>query len=278
MGGCCSRLCKDLRLPFFALEEEPYGTIDLDKSFCLNEHSTCFIKFLKLIIFGFVFGFYIHSFVTRPFPYFFMAYLTNWQVLFQVVYLFCSLCTTLFSNAPQWTVRSAWLMASLQLVFGLIVTSLFWTTEYNPDYGIDFYTLNSHLTTFVLCLIETFLINRVPVRLKHTPFVMLWAALFVAWTIIFTVLGIDNPGKPDDVSQALYVILDWEEKPTMAAIVSVLVVFVGIPLVQLLFWALSLCRRCYVEEEESNDIALEQMEEGYVQNKDGEDSAENLIS
>jgi len=279
MGSSFSRMCKDLRLPFFALEEEPYGTIDLDKSFRLKENRTCIIKLLKLIISGFVLGFYIYYFVTAQFPYFWMAYLTNWQLLFQVVYLLFSLCTTVFSNAPQWTVRATWLMASLQLVFGLIVTILYWATEFNPETNrLDFYTLNSHLTTFVLCLIDAFAINRVPIRLKHGAFVMAWATIFIGWSLIFTALGIDNPEKADDESQALYIILDWEEKPTLAAIVSVLVVFVAIPLVQLLFWALSLCQRCYVDEEKTNDNASEQMEEGNIENKDDTESNENFNS
>lgn len=60
----------------------------------------------------------------------------------------------------------------------------------------------------------------------------------------------DNPLKDDDESNALYNILDWDESPLQAAIVSCVVVFLSFPLFTTFLWGLSLVGRRYVEKEQ----------------------------
>lgn len=263
MRSCYSRFCADWRYSFFAVEEKPdYGTVDLDKSFCLNDSSSWYAKLIKLAIFLWATASFIYAWSIALVPSFFLAYLTNWTALFQIVYLgFSFLCTL----SPQdWIVKAAWLMYSLSVVNGFIVFVLYWATEYNPNsYTLTYWQIVAHGVIFLATFLDGFLINRTPIRMKHMFWVMLWGILFIIWTIIFTVAGIDNPDKDDDKSQALYNILDWETKPAMSAGVSVGVVFVAFPVVHTLFWTLLLCRRVYVTNEgDCGNVEIKQMEEG----------------
>mmetsp|Transcript_28270 Transcript_28270/g.41769 ORF Transcript_28270/g.41769 Transcript_28270/m.41769 type:complete len:278 (+) Transcript_28270:40-873(+) len=267
MGSCCSRYCADLRYSFFAVDEPGYGKIDLDKTFWLNDQSTWYITLIKLAIFLLITVSFIHAWITRGYepPIFFLAYLTHWTVVFQSVYFACSFLCTVWPKT--WLVNSAWLMYSLGINNGLIVFIIFWATEYNPDsYVLDYWQVSAHGIFFLLTFLDGMLINRTPIRVKHVLWTQLWGLLFVIWTIIFTVAGIDNPFKPDDESQALYNVLDWENNPGFAAGLSAILLLVGVPLIHSMFWTFSLCRRCYIEEEDNGgNVEMEQMEEGLAE-------------
>lgn len=165
-------------------------------------------------------------------------------------------------------------MYPLSVVNGFIVFLLFWLTEFDPvNFDLDYWQICAHGGIFLATFLEGFVINRIPIRNKHMFWVMLWGFLFIAWTLIFTVTGIDNPYKGDDESQALYKILDWETKPALAAGVAAGVVLVAIPVLHILFWTLLLCRRAYVTEgKDETNVEMEQMEGGtssnYVRSKE----------
>mmetsp|Transcript_29277 Transcript_29277/g.44297 ORF Transcript_29277/g.44297 Transcript_29277/m.44297 type:complete len:264 (-) Transcript_29277:164-955(-) len=257
MGNCCQLFCAEFRYPFFGLEEVN-GTLDLDKTFRLNEHSNGLIKLLKFALFAWVTASFIHAWITRGYPAVFMAFLTHWTVSFQIAYLGSSFLLSLFGG-PRWLVNFAWLQYSLAVVFGVGVVLVFWFTEYDTNnFVLDYWQVFAHGGSFLITFFDGYFINQTPMRLKHCLYIQLWATLFVAWSIIFTVAGIDNPFKDDDESQGLYKILDWEEDPSSAAIVSAVMIIVVLPVNDIIFWSITLCCRYYVEEKDGDNAEIDE--------------------
>lgn len=275
MGNCCKLFCAEFRYPFFGLEELN-GTLDLDKTFRLNESSNVFIKLLKFVLFAWVTASFVYAWITRGYPAQFMFFLTHWTVLFQCVYLGLSFLSSLLGG-PRWLVNFTWLQYSLAVVFGLIVVLMFWILEYDPvNFALHYWQFFAHGGSFLITFFDGYFINRTPMRLKHCLYLQLWGCIFVGWTILFTVAGFDNPFKDDDESQALYKILDWEENPTLAGIVSAVVILVALPLFGNLLWGVTLCCRYYVDEDgdspKVDGEAEAALEEGMNNKPDGGDS------
>ena len=160
----------------------------------------------------------------------------------------------------------------------ILVVLLYWTLDYEPGQTINFSTISLHAGTCLLVLIDGNVLATIPIRLKHIVLVESMAILLVIWTLINDLTGIGDgvwPGEDqnqNNADDALYSVLDWSDNPTKAAIISVIVIFVVIPVVFLLCWMLSVwscCLKCdgsrrqiYREDEGGKADSYQDEEEG----------------
>ena len=115
------------------------------------------------------------------------------------------------------------------------------------------------------------------IRLKHYIFVLFFGISYCIWTIIQgIVFEIDNPWTSptpengEDDNEALYTLIDWKNKPTLAIIVGIGVNFVAFPFLTIIFWGISIspsyCPRRYILDEEKNDGLDKDSCDGYKDN------------
>ena len=88
-----------------------------------------------------------------------------------------------------------------------------------------------------LIIIDGFLLNRIPLRMKRLIISEMYGAIFVLWTVIHAFSGIGNPRRDDD--DAIYDVLPWKNDPGKAVMYMVVILFVVNPTIFLLCWAVS---------------------------------------
>lgn len=221
------------------------------------------------------------------------AYLTNWALFIAMIYSGLSLVNSIFpiattsssdsddsKNTSETAVISTrttitWAFFTLAAFLQTMVTVLYWALLHPP--GLKGLFLLSmvilHGGVWVLILVDGFLVNRIPIRMRHWLEICLpFTLLYTLWSVLQSPLGFDleNPymdafGVDDD---KIYPVLDWGEKPlTTLALVSVCA-FVVSPIVHTLLWALSQLGRKYIDtdnnEENSNDVGTDIDEEAVV--------------
>mmetsp|Transcript_11532 Transcript_11532/g.13209 ORF Transcript_11532/g.13209 Transcript_11532/m.13209 type:complete len:293 (+) Transcript_11532:206-1084(+) len=250
---CQGRFCAEFRLPFFGIVKPNGRTLDLDKSFSVKQHSSIWKKIAKIIILCILLATFVGQWVENEYPLFYMAYLTRWTLLYQIIYAMFSFFTTIYPM--QWMIKATWVLFSLAAVHGVIIVLLFWLTEYGPDFPLTVYDIFTHGITFLCVVFDGFVVNRTPVDLKHFAVNSGFALLYITWSLIQGLVPIDNPWKEPDVSQSLYKVLDWDAEPVMSAIVGVMVVFVAVPVFHIIFWAISLPLQVYLDVYEAQETA-----------------------
>jgi hypothetical protein len=205
--------------------------------------------------------------------FFWFAYLTNWNVTISTLYLLCSFGNSIFPVAQPAAgktvvgarVKLTWALFTLAANIGLVVTIAFWSLIF--DGVMDIATVFPHgILTFAV-LVDGFLLNTIPIRLRHyLELVFPFATAYMIWSYLHSVFGIGNPDQADEDSETnddlIYGVLDWESNPKATAVVAVSIVLVLSPVLQFVLWMFSGCRRRYVEEDGDNDRAYSKM--GYV--------------
>ena len=184
-----------------------------------------------------------------------MTYVSYWTLLYTCIYLFFSFVLSLTKHPSMWLINITWVMFLVVIVKGIVVVLLFWGTEYDWSSGKPPTTFKvmSHGVTWTLAMIDGMIINKIPIRLKHYYIVLLFTSIFMIWTIIQGLIPIDNPWTTsEDNTERLYVILDWENEPIQAIIISCIVLFVALPFFTIIFWSISLCYRKYRNENDRN--------------------------
>ena len=261
--GVCGWINAELRsVPSFGVVDANGKTIDLNQSFCLGDNNK--IIAIKFALWGLTISTLVWGWITYEYPHWFLAYVSYWTLVYTCVYMSFSLFATIRKSPPLWTVRATWVLYTVAIVHNLLVVLLFWIFEYDPErHDLDYFRIMSHGGTFVLCLVDGQVVNRVPIRLKHYGILLIFGLLFIAWTLMQAFTPIDNPWKDEeDDSESLYSLLDWVNQPGQAALISFLSYFCAAPLFLLMFWRLSLVGRRYLEEDEQGRTAHVNDEEG----------------
>lgn len=184
---------------------------------------------------------------------FWFVYLSNWGVLLTSLYLAASIIRILFplgTTDISLLTRFAWGLFSVVVNMELVITVLYWALDYNPvtwrtNYDtlpLKHINLMKHVGILVVLWIDGFVIHRLPLRLQQILWFGIFTVSYVIWLGIHAVKGIGNPrltDTPDGDDDAIYVVVNWSERPIPAGIVSGIVVFVVLPMSFLLSWGLS---------------------------------------
>lgn len=282
-SSCCTRFLWDLRVsPFFSISEPNGQYIDVASSFGGIPAAPITIKggvdwwlrtkwcivLYRSIILTWCISTLALCIIYAKNDWVWMGYLSNWALVLSTLSLLCSWACTVWSHTickqprhdighdanetnvqistsltPSLFVKVTWILFTLASVTELLVTILFWALlRYNHFY----LTVMVHGIIGFLVLMDGLVVGRIPIRFKHSIFLLIEIILYLIWDLLhdFFYMG-DGPyrGANDD---PLYSMLDWTENPAGSAILVILVVFVGCPLLYTLVWMLSVlgCHSC----------------------------------
>lgn len=241
----------------FELEEHPIGTLDIRASFHMGRGLSSWVGMVKLLSLALVVAALVYAFLEFPKPSWYPAYLTPWGVFFCTWYLAGSFFLTSCSSAdPENTnqfetanilSKFTWVMFSVASVMECSIVVLYWAFDYDPSRNtLDLNNFNVHGLCGIIVLLQGFLVDRVPIRIKHIVFTFFVGCIFCGWTAIQNLVLKSNPMQDDD-DDALYDVLKWRENPTGAAILSAVVLFGAFPFFTSLLWLMSLPGRRYLE-------------------------------
>ena len=269
--GCCGIFLHELKISsIYSVDEANGKQIDLLRSFSAggsggrdnetSSNSSYVIITLKFLFAAMVVSTFCYEWYNNLYPLFWMSYISNWTMLYTCIYLSLSFIISFVAQPMTWIMHVTWILFLIVIDHGIMVTLLFWLTEYTNSYSEPTFPLVMfHGGAVLLALIDGFIINRIPIRLTHYIFVLFFGMLYCIWTVLQgLVFEIDNPWtSPQDDSEALYTLIDWKNDPTLAIIVGIGVNFVAFPLLTMIFWAISIssvrCPRRYITFLE-NDI------------------------
>ena len=260
--GCFYRFQQELKCSygFFSLDELNGTVLDVKNTFAPGPKLWCVLVLGRILLAAAAIFAMVYSIVNYPAEnrWIWMGFLTHWTVVVTIAYLAIILAVTLSPKAlrqpangrpPSVLVRLAWAFYSLALPMNVLVVLLYWTLDYQPGQTIHFSTISLHAGTCFLVLIDGNLLSKIPIRMKHILLVESTAVLLVIWTLINDLVGIgDGVWENEDADQnnaddKLYSVLNWSDDPAKAAIISVLVIFVVIPIIFVLCWMLSIWSR-----------------------------------
>ena len=144
--------------------------------------------------------------------------------------------TVPFPTTCHWYHQVTWLIYNVAFCAAIVVTIAYWLFQAKNVQFLDVVT-HAFNTIFVLCEL---LLGRVPVRLLHFVYTIIYLTLYVIFTVIYWQAdGLNARGKP-----YVYKILDYENKNAgvITALILLLVV-IAPPLVQLVMFGLYKLRR-----------------------------------
>ena len=249
---CCA-------ISLFGTMDSNGKVLDLDASFCIRRMGGWKSLIVKFICFVLITSTLITGINDEPSTRFFLAYVSCWTLVWSVVYITLSLFVSIFSNPPAWAINATWFMFSVAAVHGPVITYIFWTAEYAPStYDLKYSVIMMHGPTWALVLLDGFLVSKIPVRLMHYWICFFFGILFLCWSLIQAFLPVDNPYKDGDANggdESLYDVLDWNNDPVPSAGLSVLLLLIAFPVIQILLWMMSLPGRRYIQESDSGETA-----------------------
>jgi len=247
--GMWSRFRSEFSISSFALEEDYFGRLDLLKSFCLSadERNWAVIAFKFITVCLSISGFVL-AIARQSVPGFYPAYLTFWGVVYGIIYLSSSFTLAVkATSSPEDSrlIKFTWAFFLVPAVHGMIIAPMYWIFLWTPG-PVEYSNVMMHGGVAALVLIDGLIINKTPVRIKHAVIVLMFALLWLFWSILQNAVIQYNPGQDDD-DDALYDIMKWREETVKSIILASIVVFVAIPLFTCLIWRLSLSGRCYID-------------------------------
>lgn len=247
----CGIRCKsEWRYPWFSVQEGA-KTIDVPASFGPSSLSARLIKFGMMVWF---LATLIYKWWTkRSNPAFFLAWLTNWAMIFATLWLIVTFGNSMVppaqprrpSDPVSLRVKVSWILFTLAAHCTLIVLLLYWGLDYEPGVStMDYINVFTHVAVVLIWPVGL-AVDRYPIRWKHLAVPMLFSSCYVAWLAIhqmLTDIGVPDrsDNDPETNDDLLYTAVDFEETPAFSSILVVCVVFVITPLMHLLLWGLSL--------------------------------------
>eukprot|EP00117_Sycon_ciliatum_P050270 scpid71128/ scgid35508/ Protein rolling stone len=120
-----------------------------------------------------------------------------------------------------------WYHSMLQVIYtnaldlSIMITILYWTLLKPKGTFLD---ICVHALNAVMTLLQLFLCN-VKLNLLHFVYPMTCAAVYLIFSAVYTVLG----GRNTEGEPFIYSTLDWNNKPTSAALLSAGACFLGVP-------------------------------------------------
>jgi hypothetical protein len=206
---------------------------------------------------------------TRGSSLLFVAYLTNWALIWTVLYSLLSFCNSVrkikqpssssSSSSPRTTtgggsdaagfvgVRAAatWLLFTLAAHTQMMASLLYWALVHQPEWGCSFGTIMFHGGLLLVLLLEGQTMNRIPIRWNHFPFVFAFHFIYLVWaTLVHGTYEIGNPDRRGPVAVYSYDVVDWTGNPPATLSLALIVQLGIVPILYGILFVISLpCRR-----------------------------------
>ena len=122
--------------------------------------------------------------------------------------------------------RLSWALASISTVAAPVVTIVFFATLWHGGH-LGMGNIRVHVLNMVFAVFDHVISAR-PVRLVHSLYVLVYGIIYLVFNgTLYATKGI-----------IVYPILDWGRNPGGAVVTGFVLCFVGIPLIQLLYYGL----------------------------------------
>lgn len=255
---CCKVLVDEWRLGMWTTTDVNGKTIDLERTFRPRPHLFTGVK-LGFLVWSI--QVMIANLIETPEPkVFWLAYLTHWGLLLTVLYQTLSFLRAILpvSQEPvKFLTRFAWGTFTTAANVEVIITLLYWTLDYKGG-PVSYLNIMRHGIFMLEIWIDGFIINRIPIRLKQVLWVYILSAAYLTWTGIQAASGIGNPNRNDSNpatdDDAIYGVMNWTKRPAAAAVVTILILVIGIPILILATWYVStIIGRRYIENDDDDD-------------------------
>jgi len=238
--------------PFFSLEESYDKTIDVQASFVPDP--ICRTALIRTILFVFTFASTASSFIQTEDRVVWFGYLTHISAMLTILYfalmMICSFNPSLIpqpeaGSSPNFLIRFVWVMYSLSTVYEICLSLIYWPLVYDGT-TLKYHRVVLHGVFIPLLLFDGCILGKIPVRIKHVLFTVLVGLIYIIWTIIhsLTDIGVSVEDRLDGDGDPLYNVLNWQDSPKTAAIVSFVAFFVLMPFFFWVVWMISLYSTC----------------------------------
>lgn len=240
---CCTFFCADIRTPAFSLREPNGSIIDVTKSFVPSSTWSIVLMRAAFLIYTIV-TITVGIVVESKERWLWIGFLTSWSAIFTFVYQGAVFACTMkpdlllqpeIGEIPNWWTRFLWGMYSLATTFEMCIVFQYWGLLYEKGNEITFYNVSSHGVLAAFLLFDGLVVATIPVRVRHLLISMLTAVIYLTWQIIHAYSGI-GLRRENNVGAPLYDVLDWREDPLSATILSLLTIFVMVPLFFFIIW------------------------------------------
>lgn len=242
------RLKDQWQCGLFSLNDADGKIIDIEKTF--QPKPKILLSIVKLGLLGWMIQALVNSLATISYspPVFWMAFLTNWQGLLNLAYLFCSMLLMVIPRLSQQVdgepnrktqmifVKITWFLYTASINLSLLASLLYWFLEYDPEKALSYKDLMMHGVIFIFVFVDGMIINRIPIRLKQILWVEVVPIMYLLWTIIHLYSGIGNPLSG---GEALYEAVDFKATPVFASILVVVLTIIVVPALFIVLYLIS---------------------------------------
>ena len=278
--------------PLFC-EKEPSGQV-FDLGACFSPKPKWRSLLLKVTALAIGLSTLVCQLYDRAHPEFYMAYATTWALLTSLAYFLLSISTTIFAvKELSVHAKCTWAFFSAAACAEGMVTLMYWMFDSRGDNNeLNYGTLMAHGGVWIIVLLDGLAINRIPVPVKHFIFVEAFVLVYVLWTIVHAVSGMDNPDAPKEDSsdgneRYVYPNADWVCHPFETSLIVLGLLLVISPLLFLVTRHLSLypctqINRRYLavanpEKPDSAERTLSDLESGGSTSSDDNVSRANSV-
>lgn len=186
---------------------------------------------------------------------FFLAYLTNWGIVWTTLYSMLSFFNSIVkcrqpSSGDFVGIRPAitWLLFEIAAHTQIMVSILYWAMVYKPQWGLGFANIVAHGGLMAVLLLEGQVMNRIPVRWNHFPIIFGLHLVYLIWTLVHGIYEIGGPDhgqeRSDNDDYFLYDVVDWTGNPKTTGTLALIIQLGIVPTLYGIMWLMSLpCRR-----------------------------------
>lgn len=276
--GCGERINTELRHPPFSAEEPVTNGAVLHGPNTFGPNGRWFL-FTKTVLVIWTITVMVDGILSTPssskndgsiaIPHvFYWAYLTHWTLTMSLFYLVTSWYHTLHSTTSSnlslqiqrpfghdsandtksltWFHKLTWMLFVIAAPGEIVVALGYWGLEWDgtAESALVYSNVMVHGVIVAVVLVDGFVLNRIPLRLTHAMFLLLYLSAYLVWTVVYETLDIDNPWTTDDdgnmYDDHLYRALQWQDDLLGTMIAAAQLLFVAVPVAFTVVWGLSL--------------------------------------
>ena len=132
-------------------------------------------------------------------------------------------------NSLQWYEIIHWVLYTVGGEAAIVISILFWALLRSL---FNYYSFMSHLVNALIAVLDIW-VTRLPIRLYHAVYLVMFSAVYIVFTGIYFVAG---GGNEFNNATYIYPVLDYEESPDTASGIAIGLALVYVPLIHLFFY------------------------------------------
>jgi len=284
--SCCSRCCGEFcQHPFTLLDVNGY-VIDVQRSFAAKP--IYIVLPLKLLALGITIDVMARDIMNYDATIsFYLAYFTNWTLVFTLIYFLLSSLLSVLPLGPQpspednrapFMVCLTWAVYPLAIISQTLNFFSYWTLIY-WDLGsgskverLSYFTLMKGWGLLMILIAEGQFVNKIPLRWSHLTIAECGLIAYIVWTMLHDATDFGNPDRTDDWDDdSIYSFLNWKGDTNLqlASLGCFITMAIILPAVWFVHYVFSWPCRRYMPIDNKGDESDEENDE---ENEEGSDN------